>query len=212
MLVVIGAVILKLMNLSVDHIPYYYQGDKEKKIKELKNEIEKIRRMNENKRLLQESYRILARSRDNYENNLEDCINNNTYELEATMDFDYESEEYFLTYRIGNEKKYVVRSVDSLLSNIDKKEMVRYGKLLSFRHTLHAFTEDAQKQIQFMRYTLQKEENKEEYYYYDYYRNNSIGKQLYIGKNNIDEFFSTYNTLKSNMNTWILKYQKIQYS
>lgn len=196
----IGAVILKLMNLSVDHIPYYYQGDKEKKIKELKNEIEKIRRMNENKRLLQESYRILARSRDNYENNLEDCINNNTYELEATMDFDYESEEYFLTYRIGNEKKYVVRSVDSLLSNIDKKEMVRYGKLLSFRHTLHAFTEDAQKQIQFMRYTLQKEENKEEYYYYDYYRNNSIGKQLYIGKNNIDEFFSTYNTLKSNMN------------
>ena len=196
----IGAVILKLMTLSIDHIPYHYRSDKELKIKKVNEEMQRTRRKNENMRLLKQSYRILALSKMNYRNNLEDLLNNDTYELEATMVYDQEREEYFLTYRVGNEKKYILRSVDSLLSNIDNKEMVRYGKLLSFRHTLHAFTEDAQKQIQFMRYVLQKEEDKEEHYYYGYYRNNTIGKQLYIKRDNIDEFFSTYNTLQDDTN------------
>lgn len=85
-----------------------------------------------------------------------------------------------LNFKIGCEKKYVVKNVEALLHQINVAQVVRYGKALSFKHTLSVFDTFTQKTISVIRELLFDN-------MYDCSR-----KELYIYSGGIDLFFDHY--------------------
>ncbi len=50
-----------------------------------------------------------------------------------------------LSFKIGNDKKYVVKDVEEFLVAVKNQEVVSYGQKLSFKHSLENFTEKGRK-------------------------------------------------------------------
>lgn len=48
-----------------------------------------------------------------------------------------------VSFKIGNDKKYVVKDIEEFFTAIQKQEVVSYGQKLSFKHSLENFTERA---------------------------------------------------------------------
>lgn len=55
-----------------------------------------------------------------------------------------------LEFRIGKEKKYVLKNIEDFIENIEKEAHMNYGKQLAFTHTMDAFDEPSQKMIKFI--------------------------------------------------------------
>ncbi len=61
------------------------------------------------------------------------------------------SEDYpHISFTIGREKKYVVKSLELFFQNLDEKKQVRYGKELKFTHTMESFDETSQQLIRIL--------------------------------------------------------------
>lgn len=60
----------------------------------------------------------------------------------------YNGRHYQLTFKIGAEKKYVLRNLSKFISAVANGEQVSYGKQLSFVHTKSAFTKEAWEYVQ----------------------------------------------------------------
>lgn len=62
----------------------------------------------------------------------------------------YSPEVMHLSFKIGNERKYVVRNFSSFAEAVLNEEQVSYGKQLSFIHCKSAFTEQSWKYVEFI--------------------------------------------------------------
>lgn len=73
-------------------------------------------------------------------------------ELEAEMTdygMDYRgNRKWFLTFKIGNTRKYVLKNLSDFVDHIHQEEVFSYGKQLSFLHSKSAFTEKAWKYVE----------------------------------------------------------------
>lgn len=71
--------------------------------------------------------------------------------LDSIHDHFFHSHLLTLDYKLGNEKKYVIKNIGEFLDHMDKKDNVKYGKNLEFIHTIKAFDESSQDVLAFMK-------------------------------------------------------------
>ena len=178
----IGAVLHLLNIIYNDSVHYHY--DLSNKIA-LEKQLASTRR--ENTRLMEmtEMSRTIMSGRKNaYEASLDSIISKSRYELDCTIE--NQNQRLCLSYKIGSEKKYVVKNISNLLNMIRNKENYKYGKSLEMVHQIESFDDFSKKQIKF----LQKQENilKQQ----ESYTTQELGRYLFINEENIDHIYDTY--------------------
>ena len=134
---------------TVDHIPYHYSFDVKNKINE---ERQKAHTRRENAKLIEltsVSRNLLESRKNEYQSNIERIITKERYEIEPTLIEEYD--EYRLSYKVGNEKKYVIKNLSQFLKMLENKEFHRYGKQLEMTHQVESFDIFSQKQIQLIK-------------------------------------------------------------
>lgn len=65
-------------------------------------------------------------------------------QLQPIMRFDELLNYPTFRFRIGNDKMYLIKNIQELAEHVHRKDMVRYGKTLSFQHTMESFTLESQ--------------------------------------------------------------------
>lgn len=185
----IGATLLKMNALQIDSLPFRYQSRKMEQFEE-----EKRRRILQKRKALLEnetrySRELIQRNKDIYSRQLMSLLQNEKYEIEPIINLRGNS--INIEYKIGNEKKYIIKDIDDFLGRIDNNDNHSYGKYLSFVHNPDAFDEFALKQIDFMRAAKR---NLEEYMKENYYYSSKayLGRSIRLSTGIIDVFFEAY--------------------
>ena len=145
----LGAVIMKLNELEINDFPFEYQSEKLEKMKEIEKENQRQRRKAQLRQLAHTSSRLIDLNKNHYQTELQLSINNEKYDL--TPFIYLQDDEINVDYRVGNEKKYVVKNITEFIDRINHQENYKYGKSLEFVHSEKNFTENALKQIDFMK-------------------------------------------------------------
>ena len=180
----LGAVIMKLNELEINDFPFDYQSEKLEKMKEIEKENQRQRRQAQLRQLAYTSSRLIDLSKSQYQTDLQLSINNEQYDL--TPSFYLNGDEIEVDYKIGNEKKYVLKNITDFIERINNQENYKYGKALEFVHSEKNFTENALKQIDFMKKAIQiRSEDIDNYnYYYE-----PIKRNIPIDKRLLDELY-----------------------
>ena len=87
-----------------------------------------------------------------------------------------------LSFKIGNDKKYVVKDVEEFLVAVKNQEVVSYGQKLSFKHSLENFTEKGRKILSLLIKTYVSTPN---YSFYNIYEK----KYIKVNEFMLDEIF-----------------------
>lgn len=107
-------------------------------------------------------------------------------ELEPHFKMNYST--VTVEFKIGTEQKYVLKNISAFLAALRENQQVRYGKKLEFYHNRDAFTEDAQRMIDFM--ALQDRDKKRQSRYRSYYvYTESYERTMELDEVGIDRFF-----------------------
>lgn len=190
----IGVVLLKLNQLEVSSFPYNYINSK--------FENEKKRQEEERNRQRQRIYALKAsqttdfiiENKEYYHNQVSSMISHEKYQLTAFLS--KSDDGLCLEYKVGNAKKYIIKNISGFLEDIDNNNLVKYGKFLQFTHTRNAFTEEALKQIDFLK-KVEKilDDIYRERYFFDYGNHLSLDRYFYIRTDYLDEFYDLYKEL-----------------
>ncbi|WP_279155364.1 DEAD/DEAH box helicase [Thomasclavelia cocleata] len=191
----IGAVLLKLNDLDIDEFPFDYKREVFNKPKVSKQEDLDQRMLIKLQYLSSSTKNIINKQKKEHQNLVTSLMTHEKYEI--TPYFNIDDGKYFLEYKVGNNKKYIIKDIDTFLTNCKRNEYVKYGKYLAFVHNCDAFSESALKQISFMEKaneiynTLMKKKN---YFslYYDYGYDYRLDRYLDLNRYNLDIFFDTY--------------------
>ena len=180
----LGAVIMKLNELEINDFPFDYQSEKVEKMKEIEKENQRQRRKAQLRQLAHTSSRLIDLSKNQYQTELQLSINNEKYDL--TPFIYLQGDEINVEYKVGNEKKYVVKNITDFIDRINHQENYKYGKALEFVHSEKNFTENALKQIDFMKKAIFfRSQDIEDYnYYYE-----PIKRNIPIDKRLLDELY-----------------------
>ena len=196
----IGATLESMKQVEV--LPFHYEFDVKAKVNEERNKA-LVRRENAKLMELTTSSRNLLKTRKNdYQSNIERIITKERYEIEPTLIEEYD--EYRMSYKIGNEKKYVIKNISQFLKMIDNKEFHRYGKQLEMTHQIDSFDIFSQKQIQLMR-------DIEKIQPVNPYTNNieELTRFIDIESENIDMIYETYKNNEGSNFRFITEEKKI---
>ena len=139
----LGAVILKLNELEINELPFDYQSDKLQKIKEIEKENQRQRRKAQLRQMASMSTKLIDFNKSQYQTDLRLSINQEKYDL--TPNVYLNGDKIVLEYKIGNEKKYVLKNIADFIERIQNQENYKYGKALEFVHSEKSFTDDALK-------------------------------------------------------------------
>lgn len=180
----IGCVLLKIIELQPTLFPFHYQSDKQERIEEERKRIEKENYLNTLKHYTHETHNLIEQFKTQYQAQIVSVLEDEQYEIEPVMDLEFS--DLFVSYKVGNEKKYVIKNIFQFLMNIENKKTVKYGKFLSFTHQLSAFDEFAQKQINFLKVACNG------YLSNDYYYTYATEKRIHLIGGSLDLFFDTY--------------------
>lgn len=179
----IGCTIERLK--QVDLLPYHYEFDIQK---EMIQEKENSRIRRENAKLVElasTSRKLLTSRKTDYQANLERIITKEKYEIEPSVVEEYGI--YRLSYKIGNEKKYVIKNISQFLRMVENKEYHYYGKQLEMFHQIESFDEFSQQQIQLLK---EIEKNLEPNLYTN--APSELGRFVEINQDIIDLVYDTY--------------------
>ncbi len=202
----LGAVIMKLNELEINDFPFDYQNKKLEKLKDIEKENQRQKRKAQLRKLAHTSSRLIDVSKNQYQTELQLSINNEQYDL--TPNIYLNGDEINVEYKIGNEKKYVLKNITDFIERINNQENYKYGKALEFVHSEKNFTENALKQIDLMKKAIElRNQDIEEYrYYYE-----PIKRNMIIDTRVFDEFYdvnkddSSFGELESKMQMHIIK-------
>lgn len=100
-----------------------------------------------------QSKQLLETFMNRYESHLKLDINEIAYEIEPVFSDDLEA--WNLSFKVGAKKKYVIKSINTFLKQVDQHVEVSYGKNLTFVHSASAFDDFSQETLRFMRKYLQ---------------------------------------------------------
>ena len=202
----LGAVIMKLNELEINDFPFDYQNKKLEKLKDIEKENQRQKRKAQLRKLAHTSSRLIDVSKNQYQTELQLSINNEQYDL--TPNIYLNGDEINVEYKIGNEKKYVLKNITDFIERINNQENYKYGKALEFVHSEKNFTENALKQIDLMKKATElRNQDIEEYrYYYE-----PIKRNMIIDTRVFDEFYDvnkddgSFGELESKMQMHIIK-------
>lgn len=71
-------------------------------------------------------------------------------EIETCLKFKAVGNCFVIEFRVGCEKKYIVKDVLAFVWNVKHNEKFSYGKNLEFIHSLEAFTEESREVLSFI--------------------------------------------------------------
>lgn len=175
-------IIATLFDIYTDYDKYYTFVDKKISVSEYFNkslnndEDFNVRKFNS----YLESHSIFAKKflKDFQEDNVSDIvnyyINSNIQENDLVADEKvtllpmievinrpfYNSEEFYMYFKIGRDKYYIIKNVKEFLSRIRYEEIYTYGKELSFKHMISNFDEFSQNLISIIAGAEEEEYNK----------------------------------------------------
>lgn len=100
----------------------------------------------------------------------------------------------FLTFTIGRERRYIIKSVSEFIRNIIAENTVYYGKNLEFKHKLSLFDKQSMELIdiimkEYDNNGLSAAKSNNNYFYYP---NAFINKILFLSSRVLDSFFDIY--------------------
>lgn len=183
----IGAVILKMNEMDVSTFPFDYQSSKKQQLEQLEKQRIAEKRRKELYRLSQTSQHLIHQHKDKYNTELMLSLEDKKYELTPVLSLD--DDVICVEYKIGNEKKYILKNLSQFIRRIENNESFKYGVQLEFVHSEKSFTEDALKQIAFIKKAIEIYDEKFNDYYYHYYE---ISRKIGIINDLLDDFYELY--------------------
>lgn len=188
----IGAVLLKLAALPDETIPFHYISEKRLSQEEKEKRRQEEYRKQQRNRMLAFGKTMIREQKRAYENKIVSLTQYQQYELQPELAYDHVDEKLYVSFRIGAQKKYVLKDIETFLERIENHIYYKYGKQLEFVHCMEAFDERSRKQITLLKQWCEERQQAHlEYngYYYGYSR---ITRSLALSENEIDAFFDLY--------------------
>lgn len=188
----IGAVLLKLAALPDETIPFHYISEKRLSQEEKEKRRQEEYRKQQRNRMLAFGKTMIREQKRAYENKIVSLTQHQQYELQPELAYDHVDEKLYVSFRIGAQKKYVLKDIETFLERIENHIHYKYGKQLEFVHCMEAFDERSRKQISLLKQWCEERQQAHlEYngYYYGYSR---ITRSLALSENEIDAFFDLY--------------------
>lgn len=157
---------------------------------ETRESIERRKEQLHNQLLLRNTKMFLdqAKEKDIYKWNT--LLNPATYQIIANIT--KTPYDYTVDFKIGDTKKYVLKSVNSFIDALNQHQFVKYGKNLGFVHDESLFDEPSRSIISFMKQVYTQAFSISAYYYY-----HNDARYLQITPRVIDAFYDTFSQLDS---------------
>lgn len=171
----IGVFLLKFYSLDMSDIPFQFNQKIDYRAKF--EEFERIREEKMIQTKLEESKQLIEKYLDPKKINI---INNDLIELFPTISYSFNR--ILINYRIGNTKTYLIKNLKEFINNYRYHKTYNYGSKLIIDHNRKLFSNEALKQIAFIKDNSEFIDEIERY------------RSIDINKHNIDEFFETYLT------------------
>lgn len=181
----VGALILKLQQLNPQTFPYYYKDasyrNYEQFLEKQRKDAEQfeIREKENQTKSFIEKYKTMSTAE------MHSHVLPKQYMLKATLTYSAYFNELDVSYRIGNDKLYVVKDLRKLVDNIKNEAVVAYGKNLTILHKKELFDDSAQDQLTFLESSFAYAA-----LHYDSYYTNM--KLLKLNELILDDFYDTY--------------------
>lgn len=170
----IGVVLLFLHDLKPTGYPYHYDASI-KREDELKNWM--LQRQLEQSKSFLNAYKRISDSE--FQANLIA----NKIRLIAYLNHEYQS--LHVTFKVGNDKFYVVKNILTFLEAVEHRSQVYYGKSLSFVHHPDAFDDTTKQMINFLMKYRQEHISELEYGYLD-------KRSITLDKRSLDDFYDFF--------------------
>lgn len=141
---------------------------------------------------MDDTHSLIERLRSEHMCDMYDRIVAQTYMISTQVHLDsihdrfYHQNLLILDYKVGNDKKYVIKNIGEFLDHMDKKDNVKYGKNLEFIHTVKAFDDNSQDVLAFMKM------KSDSYYQINFTK---PVRQLSISREEFDDFYDCYSHL-----------------
>ena len=171
----IGVLLLKFYSLDMSDIPFQFNQKIDYRAKF--EEFERIREEKMIQAKLKESKQLIETYLDPKKINI---TGNDLIELYPTINYSFNR--LLINYRIGNSKTYLIKNLKEFINNYRYHKTYNYGSKLIIDHNHKLFSNDALKQITFIKDNSEFIDEIERY------------RSISINKHNIDEFFETYLT------------------
>lgn len=168
---------------EIKSFPYHYINPHHQYLKKEIDSYEYRLTLRSLKEKAEKSKTLLQHFQSTYDASLKLDLQEVQYEIEPNLNLKYKNWE--LSFKVGKEKKYVVKSIQQFLKQIDQHIDVSYGKNLNFVHSEEVFTDFAKTQISFMRKHMQA------LLAFNPYIDSNMRSFLLEGKL-LDEFFTMY--------------------
>lgn len=153
---------------------------------------------------LHHSDRLLRQLRKHYDSQLTTQILHIQYALESRLHYD-SANGLCVSFRVGNEVKYIIKSVPLFIKAINEHQDVTYGQHLHFVHEMSAFDDFAKDQIEFMRTFSYHKDNRYEHDALD-------TKVIKLNHRILDEFFTLYEHMPTTFRLTTLRNPKLPLS
>ena len=119
---------------------------------------------------MEESYQrtrdLILQQKDNQDHLVQLELQTQQYDILPVFSFlDFDA--FLLSFTVGAQKQYTIKNIPDFLHWIDNEQYHSYGKQLGFIHTRNAFTQQAQKYIEFMRMAYATPDYDRYYYRYN---------------------------------------------
>lgn len=183
----IAAVLLKVQELSPDSFPFEYKSEV-KRLSYLERLAEIQRRQEEQE--LNNNLQLTNEIIDEFKSLVGTKFNllkqETKYDIEVIIKGSYGLPS--LKFKVGSDKKYMIKNIPDFILAIANNEYVEYGKQLAFRHNLDAFSEEALQIIDMIKYAMFVYNQEASNYFYDAPR---ITNELRIMPGSIEAIFET---------------------
>jgi len=203
----IGAVLLKMQELDIKTIPFHYTHFKSQQIKERVQKYERRRYLARLREQTKVSQDLISQQKEVYHTHISSLLQTEKYSLEPNIS--KKSDYYWVDYKVGLQKMYVIKNLYKFLENIQEQKNIKYGKQLEFVHNKEAFDEFSVKQIEFIQAADESwiTQTQEDYYYPSH-----IDRHIPLVKDILDLFFDTYEDYENDI--FVLEYvdEKIKFS
>lgn len=138
---------------EIHTLPYHYINKHHQHIKKEIDSYQYRLTLRNLKERADKSKSMLRHLQRTYDASLKLGLQDIQYEIEPYLNM--KNEDWELSFKVGKEKKYVIKSIQQFLKQIDLHSDVSYGKNLSFVHSEEVFTDFSKTQISFMRKHIQ---------------------------------------------------------
>lgn len=181
----VALLIMKLIELDPHTFPYRYTNEeRQKDIERFQNEILEKQKIREQEHRFHEAEQFIMQRKELYSYAITSMIQQETFEIVPIFSSDPFSMESSLSFKVGQEKKYVIKDIDEFITDIHNQKFHSYGAKLAFLHKLDVFDEFSQKQIAFIEHARKITSE----YYYESKKNVTLHGCIY------DEFYDVYSS------------------